>query len=171
MSQGRMSELESRVEELEADLATARAETAAMLEKTANLTLELVGDEDEEWGHEIHDQIHALISTDQAAALTERDKKTHYDGACWMLDSIRATLRGYPDHDGDIEVMKEVDRIVAERERKAVDAAVLEEAEEWGTHFSGARGIGGYEQKWIDDRCAAHRAKLEKSTQKEDKTK
>lgn len=41
----------------------------------------------------------------------ERDKAKHYEGACWMLDSIRASLRVYPNGGGDIEVMKEVDRI------------------------------------------------------------
>lgn len=41
-------------------------------------------------------------------------KQAHYDGACWMLDSIRASLRGYPDNGGDKEVMKEVERIVKE---------------------------------------------------------
>ena len=39
------------------------------------------------------------------------DKEFH-NGANWMLDSIRGSLHAYPNGGGDIEVMKEVDRLI-----------------------------------------------------------
>jgi len=37
------------------------------------------------------------------------------EGATTMLESIRGSLRGYPNCGGDVEVMREVERIVGER--------------------------------------------------------
>jgi hypothetical protein len=31
------------------------------------------------------------------------------------LDSVRGSLRGYPDCGGDVEIMREIERIVAQR--------------------------------------------------------
>lgn len=42
----------------------------------------------------------------------ERDKATH-TGWCQALDSVRGSLRGYPEHGGDIEIMTEVEKIAA----------------------------------------------------------
>lgn len=44
-------------------------------------------------------------------------------GANWMLEAIRGSLRGYPVHGGDIEVMMSVKQLVAR--------AVLAESEWW----------------------------------------
>ena len=43
------------------------------------------------------------------------------EGANWMLDSIRASLEGYPNHGGDIVVMKEVDRLREEVRRETLE--------------------------------------------------
>lgn len=42
-----------------------------------------------------------------------------------MLESIRASLRGYPNCGGDVEVINEVERIVAERTKDIKDAAEM----------------------------------------------
>ena len=41
-------------------------------------------------------------------------KQATFDGWCQCLDSVRASLRDYPNAGGDIEIMNEVDRIVAD---------------------------------------------------------
>jgi hypothetical protein len=41
-------------------------------------------------------------------------------GACWVLASVLASLKGYPDSGGDVEVMREVERL----RQEAADCAV-----------------------------------------------
>lgn len=50
-----------------------------------------------------------------------REKQAFQSGATAMLESIRAFLRDYPNADGDIEVMREVERIVKEAVRVAIE--------------------------------------------------
>jgi hypothetical protein len=66
---------------------------------------------------------------DHITTLTARLATAEHKGAREMLESIRSSLRGYPDMGGDIEVMKEVDRIkaTAEAERDELKS----ERDEW----------------------------------------
>jgi hypothetical protein len=57
-----------------------------------------------------------------AALLREREALAEASGREWMLSRIRSSLVGYPDQGGDIEVMKEVDRLRAAAERSGAEA-------------------------------------------------
>jgi hypothetical protein len=50
---------------------------------------------------------------DVAVIIESFSAREHETGANWMLDNIRASVRGYPDHGGDIEVMQQIERIIA----------------------------------------------------------
>lgn len=67
---------------------------------------------------DIQDGFDAL-ERDQSA----REAAARKAGANWMLDTIRGSFRGYPDHGGDIEIMTKVDDLLRE--------ARLAEAEWW----------------------------------------
>lgn len=131
-------EREHHFHEIEDRVAELKAQTAVMLEKAARLTYEAYSGGSGQVkfaATEASNNIRALIPANHAAALAERDKKIHYDGARWMLDVIRGSLRGYLHHGGDIEVMKDVDRIVADHVRQAVrefegnvEAAIMKQA-------------------------------------------
>jgi hypothetical protein len=60
----------------------------------------------------------------------ERDKATH-TGWCQALDSVRGSLRGYPEHGGDTEIMTEVEKIDAAA-RRAGQEEVLTLLESYG---------------------------------------
>lgn len=53
--------------------------------------------------------------------MTSEDK-LRWEGACEMLESIRASLKMYPDGGGDIEIMQSVDRLVKEAYERGLDA-------------------------------------------------
>ncbi len=52
---------------------------------------------------------------------TKKDLK--FQGWCECLDSVRASLRAFPNGGGDIEIMQEVERIQAEAYQRGLDAA------------------------------------------------
>jgi hypothetical protein len=73
----------------------------------------------------------ACFRIGQQSALAARDARRDADaweaGASWMLEAITGSLRGYPDHGGDIQVMAEVDRLRADA-RKIGETVALREA-------------------------------------------
>lgn len=72
-------------------------------------------------------------------ALSEVVRQAHTDGANWMLDNIRGSLRGYPNQGGDIEVMTEVERLIRQTHAEAIEAAatvVPEQVWEFLSHFA-----------------------------------
>ena len=50
-----------------------------------------------------------------------REKQAFQNGATEMLESVRASLHDYPNAGGDIVVMREVERIVKEAVRVAIE--------------------------------------------------
>ena len=69
--------------------------------------------------------------------------------SCEMLNSIVGSLRGYPDHGGDIGVMKEVQRI--ELEARIAEA-------EWVRDHTGASS--GYHSRYLDLHIKELKARL-----------
>ena len=67
-------------------------------------------------------QLKRKYETELGQLVSERTKSAHQDGANWMLESITGSLRGYPDHGGDIGVMTEVERIIGERTKALREA-------------------------------------------------
>jgi hypothetical protein len=51
------------------------------------------------------------IEIDDPNSMTP-DSRLRFEGWCSALDSIRASLREFPDGGGDIEIMNEVERLV-----------------------------------------------------------
>jgi len=50
--------------------------------------------------------------------------KDYHDGATWMLGAILGSLKGYPHLGGDINIMKEVERIEREAWQRGYDAGI-----------------------------------------------
>jgi hypothetical protein len=74
---------------------------------------------------------YCTVCAELAARNRELRTQARDEGANWMLDSIRASLQGYPNCGGDIEVMAEVDKIVRKaqeqmRERAARAAEIAQ---------------------------------------------
>lgn len=69
------------------------------------------------------------VSDENVASLAALLASTYTSGAQWMLEAVRESLRQYPDGGGDIEVMAEVKRLLAEVETLRQRVAELEAAE------------------------------------------
>lgn len=57
-------------------------------------------------------------------------EKARHEGAMAMLESVRASFRDYPFGGGDIEIMKEVDRIVRDAMEKGAQRQRFASAKE-----------------------------------------
>lgn len=125
-----------------------------------------------EHGNEFHAEIHflnkALVEArKQLEGVQERVDRAEKRGWERCLDLLRASVKGYPDNGGDIDIMTEIEHIV--------DRAVLAESEEWRKQIEicNARYVAEDEiegeidlAKWADYRLAANRAKVLKEAKK-----
>lgn len=95
------------------DLEAAKLREAELTqERNAALSaLENIASYDEEDGNSAVIRAKRALSESPSAVLAERDRAQQLKGWQDCLDSVRGSLRGYPDCGGDIEVMREVERI------------------------------------------------------------
>jgi hypothetical protein len=118
-------ELELQVKRLTAERDVASGQALREADKLSEaFGLELLSKGDKHGWSICDDFGHRLRALDPSAVKTaeEHDKQIHHQGVVWMLEEIICSLRGYPDHGGDIQVMTEVERIAAEARRDALAA-------------------------------------------------
>lgn len=75
---------------------------------------------------EISDRILRLISTTDRLALDRYVEEAEHKGWLDCLRNVQGSIEGYPNHGGDIEIMKGIERIVEEKVRDGRLAEHLE---------------------------------------------
>ena len=95
------------------------------------------------------DRVAKLLTAHDDKIRSETLAMIENEVSCEMLNSIVGSLRGYPDHGGDIGVMKEVQRI--ELEARIAEA-------EWVRDHTGASS--GYHSRYLDLHIKELKARL-----------